>query len=226
MKDCPNCNSSFIFDANMCVKCGWRPYHSLLDGKTGFFPLDKQNFKLAIIISSISSCLFLILYLSPLLYRKESVSENVMILGVAINITLVLIFLIWQTRLIYKYLHNFYHPLDNIFLNLRWSIASVMLLSLLVGCGLMFEPMQGVEGGLLFFLIGLYVLWAFMQILIGWSLIKADHYDYVGGTSALGYAIFASGIIPVFLIFTSIFSLNLFIKAYKYDKRLSATDKV
>lgn len=224
MEYCPNCGSQINFDANICVKCGWRPYHGVRQGNIKYYPLFEQNFKKACIISAILSGLMIALCFFPLWFRKESISENTAMLILYLNIALIIPLLIWQMTQLYKYLHNFYHPLDNIFFNIRWYIASIILLSILVVFGLAIKPLSGIEGGLLLLFIGLYVLWAFMQILIGVSLIKADQYDYVGGLSALGYGILASGVAPLFILFIPFFFGNLFLKAYKYNKKLHSIE--
>lgn len=221
MEHCPNCGSIIAFDANMCVKCGWRPYHRVQQGEMKYYPLIQQNFKDAGLTSTLLLCLMIVLCTFPLWLHSESINEDTAILILLIDIFLIIVLIILQTIQLYRYLHNFYHPLDNIFYNIKWEIVSVIILSVLFVCGFLFKPSQTLEGVLLLISIGFYVLWAFMQLLIGWSLIKADQYDYVGGLSALGYGILASGIVPVFIVFTPFFFGNLFFKAYKYNKRLN-----
>ncbi|MFV0417992.1 MAG: hypothetical protein ACK5KT_04550 [Dysgonomonas sp.] len=224
MEHCQNCHSVIEFDANMCVKCGWRPYHGVQQGNMKYFPLINQNFRNAGLISMLLSCLMIALYLFPLWLHSESLSEDMALYILFVDIFSIILLTIWQISQLYKYLHNFYHPLDNIFMNLRWMIACILLLSVLFISGLVFKPSRMLEGGLLLLSIGLFVLWIFMQILIGWSLIKVDQYDYVGGLSALGYGMLAAGIVPPLIIFTPFFWGNLFFKAYKYNKRLNAAE--
>lgn len=219
MEYCPNCGSAIAFDANICVKCGWRPYHGIQQGTISYFSLGEQNLKNARIISIVTSCLIIILCSCPLWFHNESITENTAVSILFTNIFLVILSIIWLTTQLYKYLHNFYHPQDNIFFNIRWEITSIILLCLFFICRSLFNISPTLESGLLLLSIGLYVLWVFMQILIGWSLIKADRYDYVGGLSALGYAILASGIALPLIVFTPFFYTNLFMKAYKYNKR-------
>lgn len=221
MEHCQNCHSVIAFDANMCVKCGWRPYHGVQQGNMKYYPLIDQNFRNAGLISILLSSFMIVLCFFPLWLHSESMAENTALSILFLDIFLIILFIVWQTTQLYKYLHNFYHPLDNIFMNLRWMIACILLLSALFVSGLTLKPSLALEGVLLLLSIGLYILWAFMQMLIGWSLIKADQYDYVGGLSALGYSMLATGIVPPLIVFTPFFFGNLFFKAYKYNKRLN-----
>lgn len=221
MEHCQNCHSVIAFDANMCVKCGWRPYHGVQRGKMKYHPLINQNFRNAGLISILLSGLMIALCFFPFWLHSELLTETSALSILFLDIFLIILLITWQTTQLYKYLHNFYHPLDNIFMNLRWVITCILLLSAIFVSGFAFKPPHALEGGLLLLSIGLYVLWAFMQILIGWSLIKADQYDYVGGLSVVGYGMLATGIVPPLIVFTPFFFGNLFFKAYKYNKRLN-----
>lgn len=221
MEYCPNCGSVIAFDANICVKCGWRPYHGIKQGTINYYPLIQQDFKNAGIVSILSSCLIIALCSCPIWFHNKSISEDTAISILFVNVFLIVFSIIWLTIQLYKYLHNFYHPLDNIFYNIKWKIASVILLCLFFTSRLIINISHTFESVLLLLSIGLYVLWVFMQILVGWSLIKTDQYDYVGGLSALGYGILASGIVPPLIVFTPFLFGNLFLKAHIYSKRIN-----
>lgn len=136
--------------------------------------------------------------------------------------TFVLSLYIWVLSYFYKYLLNFYHPLDNIFFNIQWYILSIVAVPILITIGASFQLSKDIEGLFSLLFIGLYVLWAFMQILIGWSLIKIEKYDYIGGLAILGYAMLAAGILPFFFFLIPIFLSNIFIKTTKYQKKISS----
>lgn len=220
-KDCPNCSHDIGSEINICEHCGWRPYHSLLKKNAICYPIFRMNYKFAGINSVILFFLMAILYTYPLWGQKDWFSEGTKILLLETLVLLVIILFLLQIHFLYKYLLNFYHPLDNIFKNIRWVIFSVVLLSILVIIAVSFQYSRTIDGLFMFAAIGLYVLWAFMLILIGWSLIKADSYDYVGGISVLGYSLLASGILPVLIILVPLSAVNLFFKAQKYSKLTS-----
>lgn len=220
MKNCPNCNSSIATDSNICTKCGWRPYHGVLDGETNVYPIAEQNFKYISITSVFLAAISIVFCFFPLWINKAEPSEQAissLFLGFS---TLIILLYAWLLTHLYTYLKNFYHPLDNIFSNIKWNIASILSIPIFIALGSYFHFASDVEGIFLLLFICIYVLWAFMQILIGWSLIKAEKYDYVGGLSVLGYAMLASGILPLLFFFIPIFFSNIFIKATKYYNKL------
>lgn len=222
MANCPNCNSPIIEDSNICIKCGWRPYHGVIEGNKNAFSLAGQNFKAISIISVLLSVVSIGFCFLPLWINIKSPSAEAISTTIIFFSTTILLLYVWVLINFYKYLNNFYHPLDNIFSNLRWYIVSMISVPILISIGTSFQLGRDLDGLFTFLLIGLYVLWAFMQILIGSSLIKAEKYDYIGGLSILGYIMLASGIIPLFFFLIPIFFSNIFIKAGKYVNKLHA----
>ncbi|MDR2954640.1 MAG: zinc ribbon domain-containing protein [Prevotella sp.] len=219
MKDCPNCNAEILSDANICVKCGWRPYHSKLQ-KVGesYHPLREQKFKYAFITSVLLTLFMIVLSISPIAIRHEWISEKTAMAVIAVCIVFCYILFIAGLSFLFKYLQNFYHPLDNIFHNLKWGTLCIIILPLFILGGAYLEIPKSAYGLLSLFFISGYVLWVFMSLLIGWSLIQVEKYDYIGGLSPLGYSLLASAIIPLFLFFVPICLSNIFYKANRYIK--------
>lgn len=201
------------------------------------YPLRYQNLKEAKLASYLLIFLVACTYLSPLLYRSIFLKEKINVETFIIFIfTLVSIFSLYQIWVIYKYLHNFYHPRSNIFINLRWNMVAVAIISLLILAGIIVDsynntdlqsgmPMHAniTEYGniqvIITMLLATYVLWAFTQALTGCMLIDSRDVDYVGGMPTLCYALFVSAIIPLFIIAVPICTMNLITKAKKYSEK-------
>lgn len=222
MKECPNCLSTIANDSNICTKCGWRPYHGVLQGNDNYYPIYEQNFRFISVTSIILTVICICFYLLPLWINYENPSKDLISSVCLGSITLIMSLYVWSLNYLYKYLFNFYHPRDNIFFNIQWYVLSIIAVPILIIIGVSFQLSLNMEGLFSLLFIGIYVLWAFMQILIGWSLIKAEKYDYIGGLSILGYAMLATGIIPLFFFLIPIFLSNIFIKAKKYQDRTSS----
>lgn len=222
MKECPNCHSSIASDSNICTKCGWRPYHGVIQGIGRFYSISEQNFKFISIISILLTVVSICFCFLPLWINEKNPSENTISSVFLGGMTLIISLYIWALSYLYKYLLNFYHPLDNIFFNIQWYILSIVSIPVLIIIGASFPLSQDIEGVFTLLFIGFYVLWAFMQILIGWSLIKAEKYDYIGGLAILGYIMLAAGILPLFFFLIPIFLSNIFVKATKYQKKISS----
>jgi len=201
------------------------------------YPLRYQNMKEAKIASFILVVLTVFMYLSPFIYRFLASDGIISAETFTIFIfTLVSIFSLYQIWFVSKYLYNFYHPRSNIFINLRWLMIAVAIISLLILAGIIIDRYNtsDLESGMLKYssiteygniqviislLLATYVLWAFTQALTGWMLIDSRDVDYVGGLPTLGYALFISAIIPVFIILVPLCTSNLIIKTNKYAEK-------
>lgn len=200
------------------------------------YPLRYQNMKESKMVSVILIVLVFLLYVSPFIYRNSSLNQIFSTETFTLFIfTLVIVLSLYQMRFIYKYLYNFYHPRSNIFMNLKWLIVAVVIIALLLLAGMILDQYnttrqessislsdiyrQGDMQVIISLLLATYVLWVFTQVLSGWMLIDTRDVDFVGGLPILGYALFISAIIPLFIILVPLCSYNLISKAKGYSER-------
>lgn len=191
------------------------------------YALEKQNFKQAKIVSAILSFMLIILYLLPIPINNEMVKLNsgttfLYLLSGLIVGTIALA--IWQVCLLLKYLRNFYHPLSNIFTDIKGAMIAMLLLMALILVSVSTHMSLMMQNGMMSIFIAFYVLWAFMQIMAGWILIDSYEEDFVGGLSTLGYALLVSGIIPLLIIFVPLLVSNVFINASRYSNKYGFLD--
>lgn len=186
------------------------------------YALEKQDFRLARVVSITLSVLLVLLYMSPIainngLIHLSSNATSLYLFSGLIVATLILA--IWQMILLTKYLRNFYHPLANIFTDIKGVAVTVIILAMLIFVSVTVHMSMLMQNGIMSFFIAFYVLWAFMQIMAGWILIDSKEVDFVGGLSSLGYALLISGIIPLLIIFVPLVVSSVFINASKYSKK-------
>jgi len=234
---CPHCSSKIDTNVIICPSCNLPIEKS--GSNTIYEPgyvLNRQNLKLAKIISVILSFLVVLLCLSPFINRSDFIAthfgENVF---PPLILVLTVVFSLWQLVFLLRYLDNFYHPRANIFTNIRCEIIAVIII-LLLGISAVVADIYNntdLESGMLLhgsiygyvnmqiimsLFIAAYVLWVFVHVLTGWVLSDSKKIDFVGGLPLLGYIIIASGIIPVFLIFVPFCITDIFFRADKYSK--------
>lgn len=225
-KHCPNCSAPIEYDANMCSHCGWRPYHGKQLTGVKLYPLAEQNFRQAGIVSITLAFLIAVLCTSPFWIREGDMHRTTFVALFSCNVLMVITLTFIQMNMLRKYLLNFYHPRDNIFSNIGWIKVCIVVMLLAIFISILLPQMKpGIENGIFSLLLGLYILWAFLQILTGYSLMKADQYDYVGGVSTLGFILLLSGLIFPLTVLVPFFVANIFFRANRYDKVSEKTDK-
>ncbi|NDV96036.1 hypothetical protein D0T84_14100 [Dysgonomonas sp. 521] len=149
---CSHSKSEIKNGIHECTICG--EHISYMDTSTIYKPgyaLVNQNLKFAKIISVILSFLIILLFVSPFINRSEFAAkyfgENAFPLFI---LTLVVLLSLWQIMYVYTYLLNFYHRFANIFTNIRWEVAAIVIIALLAVLAIIIETINasGLQSGM------------------------------------------------------------------------------